>query len=259
MQGGVTRCIWCKEVGAPSREHIIPEALGCPNGFVLSEGVVCRACNNGLGHLDQAVIDDFDLPAYMSGVPRKNNRAPAIRSRGNMIGTSGPDGKEISINMERFPVKAHDGTRLGAFGNSVRNVQASFEQDGRIGKISFSVSIGQNLKFVRGIVKIGLSSLAYFLGPDLALSEDFDPIRDFVRQGKGVRPVFLKQSTADSYSNKVWPPYQSETGEYAVTFRLAIVEFLIDLSPNLTNFQMFKDQATKMYGDSGWTYLPNDF
>lgn len=256
----MARCIWCKSVGTPAAlEHIIPEALGCPEGFVLSGGTVCRACNNGLSHLDQAVIHELDILTYMAGVPRKKGRAPEIRGRGNIIGTREPDGYTISINMERYPVKAHDGSRLGAFGKSDRNIGATLERDGQFAKIAFSTTIGQNPKFVRGILKIALSSLTYFLGEEAALSEDFDPVRTFVQHGAGGRPIFLMPSTSGGYVNQVWPPYQSGSGEYAITFRLAVIEFCVDLSPKLALFSVLKTKAFEAYGSSGWTYLPVDF
>jgi hypothetical protein len=255
----MTICIWCKGVDAPSAvEHIIPEALGCPVGFVLSGGAVCKECNNGLAHLDQAVIDDFDIFAFMNGVPRKKGRPSEIRSRGNLIGTQGLNGNEISINMEHFPVVAHDGTKLGGFGKSDRNIQASFESEGDVVKISFSTSIGSKPKFLRGIVKIAFSSLAYFRGGELALSEDFDSVREFVREGKGSRPVLIKPISKGDYLNQSWPPFKSETDEYAVTFRLTCLEFCVDLSPNVTIFPMIKEKAFEMYGESGWGYLPID-
>ena len=250
-------CIWCKKENSSSDiEHIIPESFGCPPGFVLSEGAVCKSCNNGLAHLDQAVSDEFDVIAFWSDVPRKRGRLPEIRSRGNVVGTSGPGGKTFTFNMERFPVKAHDGTSLGAFGKSERNIQAAFERDGDLDKVSFSVPIGQGRKFIRGIVKIAFSSFAYFLGADNALAEDFDPIRRFVRRGKGSRSILLIPSQDTSYRNEAKPPFQSENGTYAVTFRLAAVEFCVDLSPDMTLFPMFKKKAVELYGNSGWAYLP---
>jgi hypothetical protein len=230
--------------------------LGWTEGFVLSEGAVCRRCNNGLAHLDQAVIEDFDIIVYMAGVPRKKGRPPEIRNRGNVIATTGPSGKEISINMERHSVEAHDGSILGAFGKSDRNINVAFEHDCNLAKTSFSVPIGRNPKFVRGIVKIAFSSLAYFLGADAALAVDFDCIRLFVRDGMGERFILLAPTSDTAYNNRVWPPYQSERGEYAMKFRLGSLEFCVDLSPNLTLFPMFKKKATEMYGESGWSYLP---
>jgi HNH endonuclease len=252
-------CIWCKAVNPPtSLEHIIPEALGCPKGFVLPGGIVCRDCNNGLAHLDQAVIDEFDFLTFMSGVPRKKGRSPEIRNRGNVIATKGAAGTEISFNMNPYPVTGHDGTKLGGFRKSERNIQASFATNGPYAKISFSRSLGKNPKFVRGITKIALSSLAYFLGENVANLADFDPVRAFVRKGIGHRPVLIRPSGTAAYSNQVWPPFQSKAGEYAVTFRLAVMEFGVDLSPEFTAFDRFKAMAQQIHGDSGWTCLPID-
>lgn len=254
----MTRCIWCKEVGTHSVEHIFPEALGCPPEFVLTGGVVCRACNNGLAHLDRAVIDDFDVIAYLSNVPRKRGRPPKVQNRGNMIGTKGPGGNEISINMESYSVIAHDGTRLGPFKNSSRNIQASIKPDGPVAEVSFKTPIGQNPKFVRGIVKIALSSLAYFLGGETALSDEFDPVRTFVLTGKDNRPILLMKSTSTNYHNYASPPFKSETGEYVVGFRLAVIEFIVDLSPSITRFPVVKRKMAELYGDKGWACLPMD-
>lgn len=250
-------CIWCKGVGLPSAlEHIIPESLGCPEDFVLSNGEVCRRCNNGLAHLDQSVVEDFDFLSYMADVPRKKGRLPTIRSRGNVVGTTGPGGREVSINMERYSVNAHDGSTLGPFGRSPRNIDATFEHDGQMAKTSFSVPFGQNPKFVRGIVKIAFSSLVYFLGTDTALAESFNPIRLYVRENKGERRILLTSGTDEGYRNQVWSPWKSESGEYAVTFRLAFVEFCVDLSPRMDLFPELEQKMIEMYGKSGWTSLP---
>lgn len=255
----MAQCIWCLNNDAPAAvEHIIPEALGCPDGFILSKGEVCRACNNGLAHLDQAVIDDFDLLTYINNVPRKKGRPPEIRNRGNMVGTKGSTGKIVSINMNRYPAEAHDGSKLGALGKSDRNIGASFKRDGELGEVSFSVQIGQNPKFRRGIVKIALSSLSYFLGNEAAAASGFDPVRTFVRNGKGDRRLLLMVTNDTGFRNQAWPPFQSATGEYAVTFRLAIYEFCVDLSPNMTLFPMLKKKAAETFGSSGWTFLPTD-
>lgn len=256
---GVATCIWCRGTNLPSSvEHIIPEPLGCPEGFVLSDGEVCRSCNNGLAHLDQAVAEDFDFLSYMAGVPRKKGRPPEIRSRGNVVGTRGLAGKEISINMERHSVKAHDGSRLAPFGRSGRNINATFEHDGRIAKSSFSVSIGQDPKFVRGIVKIAFSSLAHFLGAATVLVENFDPVRAFVREGKGERPILLMSSPDGGYFNQVWLPYRSASGHYAITIRLAVLKVFVDLSPTLELYPLEKQKLIETYGQSGWTSLPTN-
>lgn len=252
------RCIWCKrENSDTAMEHIIPEALGCPYGFTLAGGLVCHRCNNGLAHLDRAVIDDFDITTFTANVPRKKGKSPVIRSRGNMIGTHGTGGPEISINMERHPVVAQNGTVLGAFGKSDRNINATLTQDGANAEIKFSVSIGENPKFVRGIFKIGFSSLVYFLGEGIAHSPMFDPIRDFVRHGTGKRFVLVRGSENVSFQNQAWAPYKSPSGYFASTFRLAAMEFFVDLSPDHSLLPKLKNLAMLTMGKTGWTWLPS--
>ena len=145
-------CIWCKTHKPDwAIEHIIPEPLGCPDGFILSNGAVCRTCNNNLGHLDQAIIDDFDIFVFMAGVPRKRGKPPAIHNRGNMLGTWDESGKVISINMERYPVRSQDGRLLSNFGKSRRNIKASIRRSGELGEVSFGAPIGENPKWRRRI------------------------------------------------------------------------------------------------------------
>ena len=147
------QCIRCKQSGKPSIAHIIPEPLSCPDGFVLRDGAVCRSCNNKPGHLDQAVIDDFDLASFMYAIPRKCGRPAELRNRGNLLVTIGPNGAEISINSVAHPVTARDGSTLASSGNSKRNIVTIFERRDESGTISFSVEIGRNSKFVRGVTK----------------------------------------------------------------------------------------------------------
>lgn len=251
------RCIWCKKENSDSAvEHIIPEALGCPDYFILANGLVCRRCNNGLAHLDQAVIGDFDISLFMANVPGKKGKPPAIHSRGNLVGRRGATGPEMSINMERFPVVSESGSKIGAYGRSSRNIKATLTHDGPNAEIKFSTSIGQNPKFVRGIFKIGFSSLVYFLGGEFAQSPMFDPIREFVRNGTGTRHVLVMESDDTTFRNQAWPPYQNSSGYLASVFRLAAMEFLADLSPDHSLFPTLKESAMQSRGTSGWTWLP---
>ncbi len=249
-------CIWCLTAGAtPSTEHIIPEALGCPKDFVLTGGVVCKGCNNALAHLDRAVIDDFEMMAYLTNVPRKGGRPALARSRGNLIATRGQNGPEISINMHPKANRAHDGTTLGAFGRSRRNVDATLTREGNTARISFASTIGEDPKFVRGITKIAFSSFTYFIGADVALDDRFGAVRAFVRNGIGQRPVLMMASEDPAYKNEAWPPYKAETGDYSVTFRLAAAEFLVDLSPTLSLSACFGEELARQ-NVQNWTWLP---
>lgn len=148
-------CIWCKKKSnTGSIEHIIPEALGCPDGFYLKDGAVCRRCNNGLAYLDKAVVDEFDILAFWSGVPRKKKKSPVVNSRGNFLGQYLQGNKTLFVNMDREPITI-EGHRIAGYGKSKRNIKASFDVVGIKAKVSFTVKFGDNPKFVRGILKIG--------------------------------------------------------------------------------------------------------
>jgi len=249
-------CIWCKKRNSDADiEHIIPEALGCPENFVLTGGAVCGTCNNGLGHLDRAVLDEFDIPVFMSGIRGKSG-LPQVNSRGNMVGHWTAEGPIIFINMERTPVKILDGRALAAAGKSKRNVKATVNHIGNIGKVSFQTRMGEGRKFVRGIVKIAFSSLAFF-HPSEVLAADFDSIRCFVTKGLGARKIIWMPAPDDTFKNEVRPPLRHESGDYyAVSFRLAMVDFIVDLSPDLRLFEIFKEKAYELYGAKGWSWLP---
>lgn len=252
------RCIWCLQLNSSSAvEHIIPEALGCPEGFQFTDGTVCQSCNNKLGHIDQAVINDFDIVTFDSGVKRKGGRLPSINSRGNMTGHYLNKEKTITLNMGLGTVTDAHGNRVVPYAGGERHVNAKFSRRGADVEIEFKVPFGKSKKFRRGIYKIALGSLAYFLGASIALSEEFDAVRDFVKKGKGDRFVFFKQLTDKKFKNQIWAPYVSEEGHYSVVMRLAFIEILVDLSPHQTITPVLMMKSRELYGDDGWSYSPH--
>lgn len=251
------RCIWCLgPADGDHKEHIIPEVIGCPEGFVLPSTVVCRKCNNGLAHLDQAVADEFDFLAFMAGVPRKKGRPPVIKSRGNVVASVEPTGPTFTFNMERYPVTAHDGSTIAPFRGSQRNIRAKLSKYGHVGTVSFDLAFGDNPKFIRGLTKIAFSSLAYFLGAPLARESSFNAIRSFVLAGCGKRHVLLSEAKDTEYRNSAWSPYVSKRGGYAATFRIARFEFLVDLTEAEADLPNFEAWARDHYGGVGWCTLP---
>lgn len=251
-------CIWCKKESAfNSIEHIIPEALWCPDGFYLKDGAVCRQCNNGLAHLDQAVADEFDILAFWSGVPRKKNKSPVVNNRGNLLGQYVKGNKTIFINMDRA-LQTIEGHRIAGCGKSNRNIKASLHAAGEKAKVSFGVKLGDNPKFVRGILKIAFSSLAYFLGANEALLPKYDCLRKFIMKNEGDRKIILKQCGDKNFKNEVWPPYVNDEGEHIVILRLGFTEFVVDLTPGMTSFPVMMKKAKECYGDEGWSFLPLD-
>ena len=117
-------CIWCLGLTDDEDvEHIFPASLGCPDHMTLPGTVVCRACNSGLAHLDQALAEEFDFMAFMKGIPRKHGRQPEISSRGNVYGWVSSDGPELHFNSERHAVTTVGGRRLAPFRGRGRDVK----------------------------------------------------------------------------------------------------------------------------------------
>ena len=177
---------------------------------------MCKAHNNGLGHLDQAVVDQFDVCRFENKVPTKKGKSPEVNSRGNMVAYWEDHKPVILINTGRHPISIQD-KRLGAFGGSTRNVHATGWSEGETGKMFFSFPLGNSPKFVRDIVKIAFSSLAYSIGPEKVLTDRFDPIRDFVLEGKGDRKIIWLLAGDQTYRNVVWAPI-NEAGDFSHLF-----------------------------------------
>jgi hypothetical protein len=251
------KCIWCLcDTTDGHREHIIPVAVGGFDEFSLPGSVVCKACNNGLAHLDRAVADEYDTSAFLARVPGRDGKLPAIRSRGNLVATIEPTGPAMTFNMERFAVPAHDGTKAGPYRSSSRNINAKLEIDGSVARISFKQEFGSGPKFVRGITKIAFSFLAFLKGPATAHQPKYDAIRQFVRYGIGTRHAMLLGCDDHEYRCGPASLSSSENEEYAVQFRIGHADFLADLSEHESLMPMFKRKMQETYGTSGWTVLP---
>jgi hypothetical protein len=126
-----------------------------------------------------------------------------------------------------------------------------------LARISFKIPFGQGPKVVRGLHKIALSSLAYFLGSAVAQSEQFNAVRQFVRYGKGVRYVMVKDTENREYVNRAWAPYTSPSGDYVCTFRIAMSEFMVDLSEQQSSLTLLEAKARELYGEHGCYLLPS--
>jgi hypothetical protein len=197
MSSGV--CIWClKESTDADREHIFPAALGWPDDLTVPGSVVCKRCNNGLAHLDQVVADDFDFLLVMNGVRRKRGRPPEVASRGNVYATRTQTGPSIFFNLDVVEHVAVDEQRIGPYRGRTRDIRPQLQvQANGTAKVKFEVEFGQNKKFVRGLYKIALNSVARILGPDAARAEYFDWLRNYVRHGapSGARWLPPRQTT----------------------------------------------------------------
>lgn len=253
-------CIWCKtSTGEPSVEHIIPEGLGCPEGFVLSGGVVCRACNNGLAHLDRVLIDDFDFFLVQAGMKTKKGKARTINSRGHVwAGRKSDEGFSLHVNMGRKPVQTKAGITLSPYKKGPRSMKLHEPEIlGNVAHVQATWTIGENPKTARAITKIALGSLAYFVGPEVALEKKFDPMRRYVLQGGPARKVVVHFAEKFKFENRVYAPIKRDCGNYSIIIRLVSGYFFVDFSPGMS---LLPDvmKGMKENGAKGWTTFPID-
>jgi len=251
------KCIWCSKKSADRDiEHIFPAALGCPDHMTLSGSVVCKRCNNKLSKLDLAVCDEFDLYSFFAGVPRRGGKTPQVLNRGNLIATVEPSGSRISINMDSGPCPSHMERQLGPYGGSQRNVKTKIAIAGNMASVSMQVPFGQGKNFVRGLLKMAFSCFVYHLGTEVASSNRFDPVREFVMHGKGTRRVLVTRGEDSQFLLASYPPWIGRDGGYCVEFRIAAQHFLVDLSPGETQFSELRQKAEDIFGRDGFSVFP---
>ncbi len=254
------RCIWCLLESTDSdREHIFPEALGCPDHLTLPGSVVCKSCNNGLAHLDRIVSDDFDFLTVMNGINRKKGRPAEVSSRGNVYASSTPDGPNIFFNLESSPRIAPTGQTINPFRGRPRDIKPDISTLGSgATTISFAVQFGQHKKFARGLYKIALNSIAYMQGSETALHSRFDWIRRYVRKGGEARKILLAAAPDTKYILAAYPPWHDTDGEQAMELRIAMASFLLDLSANEKHYEKIVEQAKIHFGEGNFSLMPPD-
>jgi HNH endonuclease len=242
MNKPIQPCIWCGSLTHGSLEHILPEALGCPSDFILTEGV-CISCNNGLGHVDQALVHEFELIACLAGVPRKSG-PPGIHSWAAVAATTTASGPEWHLNAGPQPIPALNKKLAAAKpSNGISNVAMSVK-DG-VGTITFDQTFGADPKFVRAVYKTALGSLAFFEGLAAARHEKFDPIRTFVRSGKGKFRVLMMERQ-DGRRTFFGPPWAGpESTHPVVGMTILGVSLIADLDPEQKGLTHISNTAPK--------------
>jgi hypothetical protein len=250
------RCIWCGQPSGPEQppEHIVPEAIGCPEDLVLTQGEVCGDCNNKLAHLDQALIDDLEIYAFMAGVPRKKG-PPAIHSHGNLRADVKNGHAATYINMDRAPTVMPDGRRLAGFKGQPRDIAATFTREGMTGTVEFDVRFGKSPKVARALVKMAAEYFCFTMGRDEAARLIVGAVADFVRFGKGDKPIILGAPDPSKYQH-VFGSVGREGGDWFCGFRLAHFEVVVDLGPGRRVFDVMAPRLHKNLGRTGWTTLP---
>lgn len=248
-------CIWCGERRLVfSIEHVIPDALACPDWLTLRD-CVCAPCNTRLGRLDRALLKQFELLTVMKGVRRKRGKRPTIDNWPSVGGRVGPHGPEIFVNGGPEPMSAAGRTLRPAHrSHGVSGI--SFVQDGAFGTMSFSMTFGDDPRFLRSIYKVAYSALAYFEGPSAALAPHCEAVRAFVKTGDGAFAAMMTDAVnPDSIS--IEPPRRKPDHPcLVIVISILGVSFLLDLAPHQDGLKELIAAAESGVMGPRWTVLP---
>lgn len=248
-------CIWCgvREF-EPSLEHILPDALGCPPGFFL-RSEVCSKCNTKLGHLDQALLKQFEITSFFGNVSRKGRKRPSLTTFSSLAGAYTQSGPEMYLNVGPGPASAF-GKKLKPLSETKEFENVSFTVDGLTCSLSFTQKFGDDPKFVRALYKVGIGVAVFWLGPKVAHSSSMVDVRRFVRKGKGQFKAIMLLSSS-SKEHHFSPPYVfEESGFHVVGMRIFGIDFVVDFDPK----QQAIERASLYLQEqefSGWAILPS--
>ncbi|MFD9901293.1 hypothetical protein [Mesorhizobium sp. NPDC059025] len=249
-------CIWCsKSAFIPSLEHILPQALGCPPGFVLDRDV-CRKCNNGFGHLDLTLLRQFELITFLGNVPRKRGKRPSLDNWSFVLGRYTERGSELHINGGPGNYEAL-GKTLKPVPVTKDLEDVSFEVVGNQATLTFSQRFGDDPKFVRALYKVAFENAVFWLGPAIASTAEMAAVKKFVRKGRGEFSTVLLGGSSGR-EHHFGPPYHgTDTAYLAVGMRIFGIDFVADFDPKQRVIASMVDILTSQ-GRQNWTVLPLD-
>jgi len=250
----MTRCIYCGEEFDPehnSPEHIVLASLG---GKRASRHIVCSKCNNYFGgDIDSSVGNSLQLVRCILGIPRLH--APTAIARGVNTGKKykiHPNGRRTLQGAEvkpQSPPGSDLGTKriTGSPQNVIRIVEGLDKAHGGFRATDITgltyremlqpidpVQIGGSQ--YRGIAKMSFNFLAIAPGipQNLVLTEEFNEIREFIRNGTefvrfpvmlDLRDLFkLGKHPQDSFCNRIAISCDPESSNVT-----AVVEILSEL------------------------------
>jgi hypothetical protein len=216
------KCIYCKqEIRRPSREHIIPYALG---GRYTNKKIVCKDCNGRLGHdVDDILIgwtpfvmtrSLLHLEGHGGDIPRFEiedkegrvyitepgwrlrpkdkltrivdtvNDQKVIRQISTTVADEAEGWKDLQRNKKSFMRKLRkQGHRIRETDIKTRRVDMQPQTIRPFGFKHQAGDFGDKDEHYRAIAKIAFNYLATKLAPEEILAPEFDVIREFIRYG----------------------------------------------------------------------------
>ncbi len=256
MNAPIEHCIWClKPIRKGSEEHVLPDALGCPPQLILPVGV-CMACNNGLGHVDQALIRQFEIAAFVKGVRRKKGKPPAINMWAPIKGQYVDGQPEIHLNAGPQTIETL-GRQLPAASaaNGITKVSFDAPAVGQQATITFTQEMGREPKLARALLKVALGSVAIHWGLEQARDPRFDAVRAFVKKGAGHFDILMTEGQPGCAQHVSGPLLREGDVYPVVEITLFGIAFVVDTDPAQAGLAVLRD-AFEKDGCATWMILP---
>lgn len=252
-------CIWClKASGRPVIEHIVGESLGCPEGWVLKHGEVCRRCNGGtLSVLDAVLAESFDFLRVWAGVPGKRGQQPSITGRTNLRGRRTRNGHvDLFLNTgTRLSQHAHYGL-VGPAAGRPSDVTGGIRPEGSVAHVNMRFAIGTDPRFGRAVHKVAFESYVKLTSWKAGLDERFDAVRAYVLDDVGHREVLTLIPAEWSYEHRFAQIHVDEQDNPVIVFVLCGFEMFVDLGPGQIAGGRMKAALYDQLGEGGWSVFP---
>lgn len=222
------QCIYCRAftTGTEGVDHPLPRALGVRDDQGLPPGAVCERrpgqnnCNNYFSNtLDKQVCDQ--------------NQLAALIVLGDLPGRHGRRRREIHPDFS---------LDVGTLEGRVRSSDVKFSE-GRV-DITHPGNPFDFQLFSRGLHRIALGIFGVMWGPDLALDERFDPVRQYIRwpRDRRIRPYYQRMSDRE-LGNRSLPRWIEQRGRY-------VSVFASDEAYNLVYINLFVNEfIVALHGD----------
>jgi hypothetical protein len=231
-------CIWCAERPGTSLEHIAPDALGCPEDFVLRSGI-CSECNHKNGRLDRALLTPFEIITVMKGIPRKKGKKPTVDGFASFASAYDENGPAFYINREKHAVLAPSGKWLAATGDDdpIKNAKLEPQPEGTV-KISYDQELRFDRRAVRGLFKIAVEAIGFFEGLHAARDPALAPVKHFVMNGGGNFRAIMMPDQNPAYESYFAPSYIKEGHARVCGMTILGLGFLCDFDPAFSGGNM---------------------
>jgi hypothetical protein len=165
-------------------------------------------------------------------------------------------GPLLHFNAENYGVTASDGTPVGPSNQKHDSVKVTeFNVTGNVARLTFQSGLTLSKVLFRAIYKVGFELLCLQEGYDKVIDPRYDPLRDYIRYGRGRRALIFGSCNAASLHEGLYLKMDSMPGtpDWVATIIMGMTIY-VDLSPDhllgATNeTELLKAGFTQIYDD----------